>query len=495
MSTLSTPAVTSNTLNTGYNSQWASLYDTDGTVNMQVPQIWGEIVKRYGPGIGLLEFLYMAGSIVPVAGPTKKVFEEGSFVKTVATAGASGIVAAGGAWTLHLAAAEFGGTTDNSYLSKNDIVVVPAKYIETPTGTLSTRPSLWQVQAVDNADGILKSYTLYCLNILDRIAVTIPTATKLMVTGGNYANGVDSGSPKSSGFYSRLFYTSTKKSDWKMTGSMQSNERYYDTLRGGGTGLFTKATIEADFLLSKYINDDLFLGGLVTATALNMTDRDGNSIAPTGTQGLLQHMIDGAMKQYYTLAYQYQDFDDLKPLLISQGIVNRNVNFFCGSQLYREIENAGLDFLKEFAGGTQLMRNLNELNVAFRVINKNGVYTTIKELPSLSDPTSFGADSFEDYFTGLGFIVPDVDVTVRGGIEEPATFKMKNLALGYKSHAGENRTRINKVLPGMASVGASGGDIAVSTYDDVRGSMLSEYMLVVLKRNQLVLVQNDSVLV
>ena len=72
MSTISTPAVQSNTLNTGYNSVWASLYDTD----MQVPQIWGEIVKLYGPGIGLLEFLYMSGSIVPIAGPTKKVFEE-----------------------------------------------------------------------------------------------------------------------------------------------------------------------------------------------------------------------------------------------------------------------------------------------------------------------------------------------------------------------------------------------------------------------------------
>jgi hypothetical protein len=493
MSTLSKPAVTSNTLNTGYNSQWASLYDTDGTVNMQVPQIWGEIVKRYGPGIGLLEFLYMTGSIIPIAGPTKKVFEEGSFVKTVETAGASGIVAAGGVWTLHLAAAEFGGTTDNAYLSPKDQVIVPAKYIETPTGTQSTRPSRWQVLSADAADGILKSYLLYSTDILDRIAVTIPSGTKLMVTGGNYANGVDSGSPKSSGFYARLFYTSTKKTDWRMTGSMQSNERYYDTLRGGGTGLFSKASIEADFLLSKYINDDLFLGGLFTATALNQFDRDLNSIAPTGTEGLLQHMVDGAMKQYYTLAYQYQDFDDIKPLLISQGIVNRNVNFFCGSLLYREIENAGLDFLKEFAGGTTLMKNLNELNVAFRVINKNGVYTTIKELPSLSDPTSFGATSFEDYFTGLGFIVPDVDVTVRGGIEEPATFKMKNLALGYKSANNENRTRINKVLPGVASVGAQGGDIAVSTYDDVRGTMLSEYMLIVLKRNQMILVQNDNV--
>ena len=491
MSTLSTPDVTSNTLNTGYNSQWASLYDTD----MQAPQIWGEIVKRYGPGIGLLEFLYMTGATVPVAGPTKKLFEEGSFVKTVETFGASGAVAAGAAWTLHLAAAEFGGTTDNAYLSLNDVVVVPAKYV-TKSGVKVTRPSLWQVQAVDAADGVLKSYTLYGKDILDRINVTIPTGTKLMVTGGNYANGVQSGKPKSSGFYTRYFYTSTKKSDWSMTGSVQSNERYYEKLRGGGTGIFTKASMEADFLLSKYINDELLIGQLVTATALNMTDRDSNSIAPTGTQGLLGHLVDGGMKQYYTSAYGYTDFDDLKPLLLSQGIANRNVALFCGSELYKQIENAGLDFLKEFAGGTKLMKEWTELNVAFRAINKNGVYTTIKELPSLSDPTAYGATSFDDFFTGMGILVPDVEVTVSGGadIEAPAAFKMKNLALGYKNYGSENRTRINKVIPGMANVGAGGGDIAVDTYDDVRGSMLSEFMLIVLKRNQMLLIQNDNLL-
>jgi len=114
--------------------------------------------------------------------------------------------------------------------------------------------------------------------------------------------------------------------------------------------------MEADFLLSKYINDELFLGQGVSATALNQTTREGDSVAPTGTVGLLQHLVDGGMRQYYTSAYGYTDFDELKPLLISQGIANRNVTFFCGSELYKQIENAGLDFLKEFAGGTTLMK-------------------------------------------------------------------------------------------------------------------------------------------
>lgn len=487
MSTVSNPAVTSNTLNTGYNSVWASLYDTD----MQVPQIWGEIVKRYGPGIGLLEFLYMTGSIIPVAGPNKKLFEEGSFIKTVELFSAITVVGEGVNAHLHLAAAEFSGT-DTSYLSANDIVVIPAKYIEI-SGVKATKPEFYQVITVSDDDTTAKTFTITPLNIHSEIAVEVPAGTKLMVTGGNYANGSASGSPKSAGFYTRYFYTSTKKADWSMTGSQQSNERYYEKLRGGGTGIFTKASMEADFLLSKYINDEIFLGGGISNT-LTQHDRDLNDVTVTGTTGLLQHLVDGGMRQYYTSAYGYTDFDEVKPLLISQGIANRNVAFFCGSELYKQIENAGLDFLKEFAGGTQLMKTWNELNVAFRTINKNGVYTTLKELPSLSDPTSYGATAFDDFFTGLGFIVPDVEVTVRGGIEDAATFKMKNLALGYKNYNGENRTRINKVIPGVANVGAGGGDIAVDTYDDVRGTMLSEFMLICLKRNQMILVQDDTVL-
>jgi hypothetical protein len=488
MSTTSYPSVVSNTLNTGYNSVWASLYDTD----MQVPQIWGEIVKLYGPGIGLLEFLYMAGSIVPIAGPTKKLFEELSLVKTVATYGASGAVAAGAAWSLHLAATEFGTTTSSDYLSVNDIVVVPPQYV-TNNSVKVTKPSLWQVTAVDTNTTTSKTFTLYGLDILDRINVTIPTGTKLMVTGGAYANGAKGGTPKSAGWQTRLFYCSTRRQNWSLTGSQQSNQRYYNTLRGGGNGIFTKASMECDFLLSKYINDDLMLGQLLTATTLGQSDRDGNSITPTNTLGMLGHMVAGSMKQYYTTSYQYSDFDDVKPLLLSQGITGRNVNFFMGSDLYKQNENSGLDFKKEFAGGTKL-GEIGEIDASLKFVHKNGVQTTFKELPSLSDPTSYGADSFNSFFTGLGFIVPDLDVTVKGSMEEPAAFKMKNLALGYKNFAGENRTRINKVIPGVANVGQGTGDIAVDGYDDLRGEMLSEYCLIFLKRNQSILVQSDSIL-
>ena len=486
MSSIVAGVVNSNTFNTPYDTIWASLYDTD----MLVPQVWPEIIKQLGPGVGLQEWIYAAGATIPVAGPTKQLFEEGSLIKTVEIAGDIAVTAMGGDGHLHLAAAEFTGT-DTCYLSANDQVVIPAEYIEI-NGVQSTKPELYQVTLVDAANGILKEFTIHPLNLLSEIAVVVPDGTHLMVTGGNYPNGVQSGSPKSSGWFHRHFTCSTKKADWQMTGSQQSNQRYYEKLRGGGNGVFTKATGEADFLLTKYINDEILLGGGIT-TALTMPDRSGNLIQATGTVGVLQHMVDRAMKQYYTLAYSAPDFDDIKDLLTSQGVTNRGVTFFVGSLLQKQIENAGLEFLKEFSGGTTL-NTLNSWGVDFRQIHKNGVTFTIKEIGSFSDPTSYGAAAFEDYFTGLGMIIPEVDVTVRDSMDA-GSFKIKNLSLGYKSYAGENRTRVNKILQGAASIGSASGEFARDTYDDVAGTMLSEFMVVFTRVNQTILVQNDIVLI
>ena len=89
MSTVTTNAILSNTKGDGvYGGQWNTIYDA-----MNVPQIWGELVKYYGPNIGLLEFAVMMGATVPIAGASKTVWEEGSLVKTVELEGEIAITA------------------------------------------------------------------------------------------------------------------------------------------------------------------------------------------------------------------------------------------------------------------------------------------------------------------------------------------------------------------------------------------------------------------
>jgi len=248
--------------------------------------------------------------------------------------------------------------------------------------------------------------------------------------------------------------------------------------------------MEADYFLDKYINDEIWLSNGVTNKTLTMANRNLVNVPVAGTVGYLRHLEQRAMRQYYTTAYQMSDFDDLKELLQSQGVVDRNMAFLMGSNLYKQIENSGLDFIKEFSGGTDLMKTLGEINVVFRAINKNGVYTTFKELPSLSDPTAYGAEAFNDYFKDLGVVIPEVEVNVRGSLEDPAAVKIKSLVLGFKNYGSENRTRVVKTIPSMAG----SGSIAVDSFDDSRGSMLSEFCLIALKVNQHIMVQNDSIL-
>jgi hypothetical protein len=75
-----------------------------------------------------------------------------------------------------------------------------------------------------------------------------------------------------------------------------------------------------------------------------------------------------------------------------------------------------------------------------------------------------------------------------------ADFKLNNLTLLYKNYGNENRTRVNKILPGAASINGAGGNIARDTYDDLAGTMLSEFGVVYLNRNKGILVQNDVIL-
>ena len=484
MSTITHNAISSNTKQVRYGAVWSSIYD------MLKPQIWQELIKLYGEGVGLAEFAHIMGATVNIAGPHKTVYEEGSLFKLVELGiGGIGATAEDTDITFTLAAAEYD-ASNKAYLTEHDMIVIPAYYLE-EDGVKSIKPENYQITSIAGV-GAAAIYT--AAPHKDNVAIVEPllAGVKLMVTGGLYSNEAAGGKPKATGWYSRTFDCSTVRTPWAIGGSTQSNQRYYEELIGGGTGIFTKATAEADLRHMKTISDQMFIGSGVT-NVINMANRDGDNIAVTGTVGVLQHLVDRAMPQYYTAAYDKPCFEDIKAALQSQGVMTRNVTFFMGSELYRQLENTGLDFIKEFSGGSNFMKTLNEIGVAFKAVNFNGVYTTFKELPSFSDPSAYGADAFDDYFRALGFIIPDVDVTIRGSIEDPSTSKIKNLTLGYKNYNGENRTRVVKLLPSVGDF--SGGNIAVDTWDDCRGEILSEMMLIFNKVNQCILVQDDRVLV
>ena len=312
-----------------------------------------------------------------------------------------------------------------------------------------------------------------------------------MVTPGNYAPGSDGAKAKSTGWYSKTYYTAIKKAAWHIEGSSQSNERYIEHLKGGGSGIMTRATMEADFALTKGINDELLIGEV--PDNLTQANRDSDDNTVFGTAGLWPTMNTYGMKQFYTAPYAITDFDAIKDLFLSQGVINSNAMFGVGSTLNRYIENSGLEFLKDYSGGTDLMKSFNSMGIEFKYIKKNSIQFQIQEIASFGDPTAFGNSNY--YFKEAGFIVPDVDVTVRSDMGDAGTaIKLKNMRLGYKNYNGENRTRVVKVRPGMADINGMGGNIAVTAYDEIKGDMLSEFALFCLKPNQMIRVLPEDAL-
>jgi hypothetical protein len=486
MSTVTPNAILSNTQNARYGAVWADVYD------MLKPDVWQELVPYYGNGVGMAEWIHAAGNIVNISSPTKTVYEEGSIYKLVEVEEIS-VAAQGVDITVKLADAEYD-ANGKSYLNLHDVLVIPAEYLQKPTGTKAVKPELYQVVTVTPA-GVLNVETTYtCRPQLINVHLhkAVPAGTKLMVTGGNFANEAAGGKPKSSGWYSRTFKCSTVRTSWAQGGSTQSNKRYYEELRGGGTGIYTKNTAEASMRHTKTISDQMFIGSGITNTSLVMTNRDNDSIDVTGTVGVLQHLVSRAMPQYYTSAYDKPCFEDIKPALQSQGVLGNNVNFLYGSELGRQVENMGLDFNKEFSGGASYLTGLGAIDATLKSAKFNGINFVFKELPSLSDPVAYGADAFDDYFRAMGIIIPDIDVTVRTSMESDS-FTMKNLVLGYKNYNNEDRTRIVKVLPGVANL--EGGNIAVDTYDDTRGEILSEFMVIFNSVNKCILVNDDRILI
>jgi len=485
MGSTSNPAVTNNTFEGGYNASYASIFSL-----MAFPQWYPELVKRYGAAFEIFEFLKFAGQETTCAGQTKTMFEVGAPERYVTTYAAISTALVGADISVKIT--EWGsagvGVSGEAYLTVGDKIAIPAAYC-TVSGSKPTMPQWYQVVTKGTVvvPAANTAFTCTPLNALTVLGTAVPASTKLMVTGGNYAPGSTGAKPKTKGYYSRTFTTAIKRTAFKIEGSQQSNERYTDHLVGGGMGIFSEASIQAEFRHNQALNYEILLGN--TADNLTMADADSVSNSVRGTLGILPHLEAGGCQQYYTTTYTVPDFDMIKKAFISQGVVDTSAAMFVGAELLRGIENSGLEFVKEYAGGTTLIENLNQLKVNFKVVKKNGIELTLHELVSFSNPNTLGNYSFDK----KGFVVPNSQVTVRDG-ELGADVKLANLTLAYKSYGGENRERIFKVIPGVNGLSMIPGNVAVNAYDSASWEILTEFMLLFAKRNQSILIQDDSVL-
>ena len=470
-----------------YNETWASLYSL-----VDKPQIWGELIPRYGYLPGLTDFLHHSGQVKDVKGQTITVFEKGILEKPVKLYSAISTGSAGENIEFYLAASEFD-ANDDGYLQVGDDVIIPSTY--QPTGVKIDRR--YRVMTISDDAGVAKKYTAYPVTAqgtsltASQISTEIPADTYLMVTGGSYAPGSTGAVPKSTGWYSRTFTTDIKRTALKQEGSVQSSERYVENLKGGGKGVFSEASAEADFLLSSYQNDALFLSEANDNTALVLANSDSTNNSIRSTVGAWNHLDARGMSQTYADSYTMDDFDLIKDYLRSQGVTANDVTYFTGSQLRKNIENSMHDYLREYSGGTDLtsgnMGKFKDIGLNVGAINKNGIRTLLFNLDSLDNVNKFGVSSLQ--YDECGFIVPQQDVTLSGNGTIDGSYKLRNMCLGFKNYNGENRTRIVQDVSGINGMGQS----AKSTYDEMKLEMLSEFMLIFNKVNQCIQVRPNTI--
>jgi len=459
-------AVSRSQMNGGYVDGLDSIY----SLNLE-PQVMGELQKLYGQGIGLHEIITFGGNVIDVASDTLTVIEEGAILNYILSANAIPAGNANAALTITVAAI---GT--EYLLAVGDVVLIPGEYVNSAA---STSPAKYQVTA-DNGAGV---YTLRALNTAYQITTEVPAATNLMVTGGNYSAGSSGGNAKHIGKFSRTFNTAIKKAAFLIEGSMQSTKRYTDTMKNGQPGVFSEASMIADFLLSSYISDELLVGVVPSAnSSVTMVNSNNTATVVRGTQGLWPALEARGMSQTYVGDYAISDFDDLADGFESQGVLSKSATFAMGGGLYRGVENSGLDFIKEFSGGTDLMKTMGEMGIEFRRIKKNGIDTTIVKLDTFSNPMTYGLAAYD--WKNSGFIIPNEYVMVKD-VAGGKALELANLTLAYKNYNGENRRRVFGLLNGMS--GQSNAPV-VTRFDEVRGEFLTEFMLIANKVNQMIMV-------
>jgi hypothetical protein len=478
---VSNQAITNNTYQGSHDSAWATLYAL-----VDFPQVYPKLVQRYGRGFSrdFFEFLTIAGQVGTCKAQTITTFEKGSPEKAVTLSAAITEVGAGENITVKIN--EWNGA-GQAYLKEGDKILIPPAYI-TKSSVKPVVGHWYQVvtRGTVQATESETAFTCTPLDALSVLAVEVPIATKLMVTGGNYAPGSEGAKPRNSGWYSRTFTTAIKRAAFAIEGSQQSTERYVDHLVGGIDGVFSEASIQGEFDLDQSINYEILLGGVANNLTMNNEDSVANSVR--GTLGLLPQLEARACRQYYTSTYDVPELDNIKKAWISQGVTETEGSFMAGNDLLLGMENNCAAYIKEFSGGTDLMTKLNELHVGFKVITKGLVKITLHELKSFSNPNTLANYDLGRY----GFILPNTQVTVREG-EGATEVKIPNVQLAYKNYNGENRQRMFGMITGINGMGYGNGQIA-DERDRIKGHWESEFMLQVHAANQMLLVLPSSVL-
>lgn len=231
---------------------------------------------------------------------------------------------------------------------------------------------------------------------------------------------------------------------------------------------------------SKKIDDAIFLGEINDNALLTEASQFGGTGKRLASKGLWNWGEEAGQELLYPGTWDYTQLYDFKDLIISQNVVAREILFMMGSDLLRQVEEANLDYIKEFSGGSDLFRTANEIGVGIKFFMGNGFLFQFQEIRSFANPLRWGNKDYE--FSKYGIMIPNNTETVT---VEGRTERHPNIVLGFLNWGGEDRTRIVRVVDGMSGRST----VATNQYDGSNLWMLTEMCPLVFRPNQIVLVK------
>ena len=456
----------------GYTTSWRTTYDSE-TLS---PQTYGELIQLYGDLPRLWDFLMWSKRFTDVAGRTVTVFEEGAITDTIDVYSEASTAGAGANLTV-ISAKSIGRVGFD--------VHIPAKYtnqeIAVPYNIVSATTS-------GNTTYVLKPWSS-----THAVTTAIPAGQKLIVGASAFAPGTGQPGSLKRGWYSHTHKTRIMKETLHIEGGQQALQEWAELAQArDGSTLQNRELNRTEFMLRIQQADYLLMGqpNANTLTGTNSTALGAESAAVSSDYGLIPGMHAQAMRQYYTGSYGKDNFDIIKFLLAAQGVGSGIVDFYYGQELGLGIENSGLEFVREFSGGTDLYKNMSQIGFVMKQFTKNGIISVLTEVPEFSNPLAYGADGYN--FETMGMIFPNAKVTTTmnafdsGGMSTGASQKkaLNHVSVGYLNNNGENR---KLVVGDAAGVNALGYKFT-NEYDQSSWYMLCETMTFLFALNQSILV-------
>ena len=452
----------------GYTTSWRTTYQSE-TLS---PQTYGELIQLYGDIVRLYDFLAWSKRTTDVAGRLITVFEEGAITDTVDLSVATAVGIAGADITI--VSAKSSGRIGFD-------VLIPAKY---------TNQEIAVPYKITNKTGTGPyTYTASPWNSTFQITTEIPIGQKLAVGASSWAPGTAQPASMRRGWYSHTHKPRIMKETLSIEGGQQALQEWAELAQArDGSTLMSRSLNETEFRL-RIQQSDYLLNGQPNNNSFVGSNEDGESNTVLSDYGLIPGMYASSQRQYYTGNYNKDNFDVVKFLLAAQGVGTGVVDYLFGQELGLGIENSGLEFVREFSGGTNL-KDMQSVGFVMKQFTKNGIVFNLTEIPEFSNPLAYGADGYN--YETMGMIFPNAKVTTSmnfydsSGMSMGASQKkaLNHVTLGYLNNNGENRRLIVGDAAGVNGLGYK----FTNAYDKATWYFLCEQVNFLLALNQAILV-------